>query len=267
MVGATSQHLGTKMKCAKAQKRIPALVNGELDARQRREVEEHLRDCSACQTIAAQYKGLNELARSMTSPQEPPGFYDNFFQEVWDQVSRDRQPHAKIFQRQALWTALRPRYAVIATALMLTGIVAMLLFSKIATQSQRTTLETYLTQRNFKGLVQALTDSRQRPFFMRDSVSVDLLIESCEFLELIHKRHGQVSQPLAEVMKIILLEGQSSDDHNRTFTAVANPINLFAGRLEFKETIRHIRRLKQFGAKVTLLEVAQAWTYSKRSIQ
>ncbi len=252
------------MKCAKAQKCIPTLVNGEADARQRREVEEHLRDCSACQTIAAQYKGLHELARSMASPDEPPGFYDNFFQEVRDQIARDMQPHAKVFQRQPLWTALRPRYAVIGTALVLTGIVAMLLFGKIGTHSQPTTLETYLTQRDFKGLVQALTDSRQRHFFMRDSVSVDLLIESCEFLELIHKRYGQVSQPLAEVMNVILLEGQSSDDHNRTFTAGANPIGLFAGRLDFKETIRDIRRLKQVGAKVTLMEVAQAWTYSHR---
>jgi hypothetical protein len=252
------------MKCAKAQKRIAFLVNGEIDAQHRHEVEEHLRRCGACQALAAQYKDLAQRARTLASPNALPGFYDTFFQKIWSQISREVQPQAKVFQRSPLWTALRPRYAVIGAAVILTGIVAIFLFSKIAAQRRQAPLEAYLTQRNFQGLVQALADPRQRPFFMQDSVSVDLLIESCEFLELIHKRHGQVSQPLAEALQIILWEGQRRDDRGRAFTAGGLPINLLAGQLDFKAAVRNIRRLKQFGAKITLLEVGQAWTGAYR---
>jgi hypothetical protein len=132
------------------------------------------------------------------------------------------------------------------------------------------TVETYLTQHNFEGLAHALADPQQKPLLLRDSVSVDLLIESLELLDLVHRRHGQVGPYLARVAAMILPEKQKpraipAGEQNLFETTGMHQDLLFMGKFDFKAAHREIQSLKRLSAKVTLNELAKPWTYPFRS--
>jgi hypothetical protein len=253
------------MTCAKTQKFIPSFVNGEINERQRREVEEHVSACAVCRAVAAQYAELARLAHSLPQPNEPPDFYDNFLQEIMAQVSPDTQPTNEIAPRRWAWSPLRPRYALIGAGVLAVVLLIGFLFSK--SERRQKTLEAYLIQRDFPGLAQALTNPQQRPTLMNDSVAVDLLVESLELLDLIHHRHGQAGAYLAHFAATVFLEGQnmpatSAGEQNLRQAAGLRHSALLAARFDFKTAIRKTKSLKRWTAKVTLKELVKSWTYS-----
>lgn len=60
------------MKCKRFEKMIIASVDGRLDERSKALLEEHLRTCPACRSLAAQYESLAGILRSSNLEEEPP---------------------------------------------------------------------------------------------------------------------------------------------------------------------------------------------------
>ena len=69
------------MTCAEMDARIDALLDGELTAADRAEVEAHLADCAACAALHADLVALRERARRAPAEVAPPP-------AVWAAVSR-----------------------------------------------------------------------------------------------------------------------------------------------------------------------------------
>jgi hypothetical protein len=149
-----------------------------------------------------------------------------------------------------VWSRLRPRHALAGVTILGAIIVAGVLFRKIAHQNRRINLETYLIQRDFRGLAGAMAEPQQHAMLMHDSVSVDLLIGSLELLHRMQARHGQVGRYVVQVVAAVQPEKQP--DRNPSIPTSVRHASLHAREFNFKEAIRAIQKLKRFDTKVTL---------------
>lgn len=255
------------MKCSKARKVIPFLVNGELVASQYREVEEHLGRCSACQTIAAEYANLARLTHAMPRPQEPPDFYDEFSRETLNRVSENLRVSPRTDQAPALRYAFRPRYAIVGVGVILAAIVFAVLFGTredTAQPDRRLTLETYLSQSDFIGLARAMKDGQQRHMLMTDTVSVDLVVSGLERLQRSHWRHGLAGRYLVRYVAMVphkeielLLVSTGRLQRPAAMESLHGAID--TRTFDFKKALRALRYMNRPGARVTLNDLIETW--------
>lgn len=68
---------------------ITDYVDGELDEREKQEIDRHLQDCAACRSFAAAVSAVTIEPLRKTTPEEPPAF-------LWTRIqSRLEQDHSR----------------------------------------------------------------------------------------------------------------------------------------------------------------------------
>ena len=70
--GLMFRHIHGMMSCREFEEFVQAYVDEELPVQQRRVFERHIRLCRECWDYLAAYRQTVELARSVTTPDEPP---------------------------------------------------------------------------------------------------------------------------------------------------------------------------------------------------
>ncbi len=77
--------------CARIKKLIPLCGAGELSAKERVMVEEHLNQCPACQKELDSYNSLRDTLASAKAPEQTPQFWREYEDEIITKIQRTRQ--------------------------------------------------------------------------------------------------------------------------------------------------------------------------------
>ncbi|NIM18856.1 MAG: hypothetical protein GTO42_02375 [Candidatus Latescibacteria bacterium] len=191
------------MKCAQVEELLPLLAGGELDPDERRRAEAHLSNCPKCQKLAKEYGKLLELSRQVPPLDLPQEFHEQFLREVTDRVKDNGHSTSGRKWIASRRIGFRARYAIVgATAAV--AVAALAVFLAISTHHTRfhrgPTIEDYLHRSDFQGLTTALMNERSREMMLRESVSVDLLINTVKHMKRAHTRHGHIAQHLARTL-------------------------------------------------------------------
>lgn len=150
------------MNCESWTEAIGDLVDGALDERRRRDVEDHLRDCASCRTLAADLRAIRTAASQLPSMQPP--------ERIWQRLSTqlpvgDNLPAADA-DVPTFWSRIRGllaptprRLAWAGSALvvvLLATAVSVLLLRETGSQKQQATNKSAPVHANDADLVQSV---------------------------------------------------------------------------------------------------------------
>ena len=124
--------------CAHTQRLIPLLYDGELDSPLRREVSDHVADCTGCTRALAMLDRSQELLRQVIDERLDNMDFSGFWQGVEDKLSQKQPSGTERFRIwfdswRALWTWRAPAWTAASLALIMG---AALLFSWIQQDPQ-----------------------------------------------------------------------------------------------------------------------------------
>lgn len=109
------------MNCTQVEKLIPLHVGNDLPMEQAAVVSAHLKDCTSCQELAAEFGASREWLGAFTTPTFDEAVLDEMRAAVWQKVAQAEPQPAMLTLLTAWW---RPRYAVVmAVLLLLAGLI------------------------------------------------------------------------------------------------------------------------------------------------
>jgi hypothetical protein len=88
------------MKCKKIEKWLSDLIDGELSERKRKEVEDHLQECSLCRAYQEKLERIQTTGKELDSGRVAPDYWEEFPSRIKDRISsfrpkqRERSPFA-----------------------------------------------------------------------------------------------------------------------------------------------------------------------------
>jgi hypothetical protein len=107
------------MRCHRVHRLLPDYIGDELSSRKREQVEQHLKECSACKAELAALQGLWDDLALQTLPQKGEEFWQGFTARVMREVKKKRPMPAE--QKTPLlfpgWRVLLPAAGVAAAVI------------------------------------------------------------------------------------------------------------------------------------------------------
>jgi hypothetical protein len=107
------------MRCHRVHRLLPDYIGDELSSRKREQVEQHLKECSACKAELAALQGVWDDLALQTLPQKGEDFWQGFTARVMREVRRKRPMPAE--QKTPLlfpgWRVLLPAAGVAAAVI------------------------------------------------------------------------------------------------------------------------------------------------------
>ncbi|MFQ5709927.1 MAG: anti-sigma factor family protein [bacterium] len=240
------------MNCSNAKKELPLLAHDELESAKRDALKQHLNGCTACQSLAKQYGYLAEQVRKLPAPQESEGFYDTFFQEIMERVSKNEQRVAPEWQSKIGlgWLALKPRMAFAGVGALLVLVLSFFLSNHFyfSSKKQRTTLEAYLERSDYRGLARAMQNTKQQEKLLNDLVPVRLFIDGLRKLERLPFSQGFLARLLTEsVANTLVGRPQRRSQVFRDYFKNES--------LDFKAVLKALSKIDRPGARVSVQEL------------
>ena len=177
------------MRCQHVQKKLPLFAHQDLPADEQAQLTAHVRTCEACRAMLSEYQKLVALTQESEAATPPAHFFSELQAGVFRQISGSR-PHG-VAQRGPGWRKQRPlAFALAGLALLvLAGI-----FWPISDDSTRVanrSLESYLRHGDYRTLWNELHKPQEKQRLLRDSVSVDVLIDTIEKYPALRKKYGR----------------------------------------------------------------------------
>jgi len=104
------------MNCTQIEKLLPLYAGHDVSGRREQLLAAHLQSCTACSSIAAEYRETRDLMPDFTPPFFSEETYAEIRKGVWEQIETEsRMP--TLFEGMAAW--FQPRFIVTAAAALL----------------------------------------------------------------------------------------------------------------------------------------------------
>lgn len=108
------------MNCSEVLDKLSPLHDGELSAELTESVEQHLRECSACATIRADFGAMSTLARQQPDPEPPEGVWSEIELTLDSEAGKPTTIPSTVSpaesQRRPQWGRLAVAVALLVTA-------------------------------------------------------------------------------------------------------------------------------------------------------